>query len=142
MDVFLKNRISRRLENGHPWVFLNELNTEGLSVNGGDIVDVYRQDKKFLGRGFINVKSQIAVRLLTRKREEQIDADFFYRRLLQAKKYKNRLGYVENCRLVFGEADFLPGLIIDKFNDYLVIQTLALGMEVWKSAIVDALIRI
>ncbi len=139
MNVTLKRKLSQRVENGHPWIFLNEINTDGLVVNGGDIVDVVTPDQKFVGRGFINLKSQIAVRLLTRNKLEPIDAAFFQRKILQAKTFKNKIGYVENCRLVFGEADFLPGLIIDKFNDYLVIQTLALGMDVWKPAIVEAL---
>ncbi len=75
-------------------------------------------------------------------KDEQIDADFFYRRLLKAWKYRQQLGYVENCRLVFGEADEMPALVIDKFNDHFVLQTLALGMDRWKGAIVDALNKI
>ncbi|HSC36532.1 MAG TPA: class I SAM-dependent rRNA methyltransferase, partial [Chitinophagaceae bacterium] len=106
---------------------------------GGDIVDVLTYDKKFIGRGYINPKSQIIVRLLTRKKNEEINEAFFYERLSQAWAYKSRLGYRENCRLVFGEADFLPALIIDKFNDYFVIQTLALGIDIWKPALVAAL---
>ena len=73
---------------------------------------------------------------------QQVNDEFFYNRLLQAWQYKSRLGYKENCRLVFGEADFLPALIVDKFNDYFVLQTLALGMDVWKPAIVKALEQI
>jgi len=106
------------------------------------VVDVYTHDKKFIGRGYINPKSQIMVRLLTRDKNEQVDDDFFYKRLKKAWEYKSRLGYKENCRLIFGEADFLPALIIDKFNDYFVLQTLALGIDVWKPAIVKALERI
>jgi SAM-dependent methyltransferase (EC 2.1.1.-) len=79
------------------------------------------------------------VRLLTRDKNQTIDEAFFHRRLLQAWNYRQQLGYIENCRLVFGEADYLPQLIIDKFNDYFVIQTLALGIDVWKPAIVKAL---
>ena len=137
--VTLKKKISRRIEDGHPWIFGNEVNTIEGAVEGGDIVEVYTHDKKFLGRGYINPKSQIIVRLLTRDKQEQVNDDFFYQRLLQAWKYKSGLGYSENCRLVFGEADFLPALIIDKFNDYFVLQTLALGIDVWKPAIVKAL---
>ncbi|HWB90396.1 MAG TPA: class I SAM-dependent rRNA methyltransferase, partial [Puia sp.] len=108
----------------------------------GSIVEVYTYDKKFLGRGYINLQSQIAVRLLTRDRHETIDDSFFYKRLAEAWQYRQRIGYTENCRLVFGEADYLPALIIDKFNDYFVLQTLALGMDRWKPAIAEALQRI
>jgi 23S rRNA (cytosine1962-C5)-methyltransferase len=137
--VVLKKKISNRVENGHPWIFANEVNTIDGAPEGGDIVDVLTYDKKFIGRGYINPKSQIIVRLLTRKKNEEINEAFFYERLSQAWAYKSRLGYRENCRLVFGEADFLPALIVDKFNDYFVIQTLALGIDIWKPALVAAL---
>jgi len=140
--VILKKKISRRVEDGHPWIFANEVNIVEGQPTGGDIVDVYTHDKKFTGRGYINPKSQIMVRLLTRDKNEQVDDDFFYSRLKKAWEYKSRLGYKENCRLIFGEADFLPALIIDKFNDYFVLQTLALGIDVWKPAIVKALEKI
>jgi 23S rRNA (cytosine1962-C5)-methyltransferase len=82
------------------------------------------------------------VRLLTRDKNEVIDEAFFYKRILESWEYRKKIGYVENCRLVFGEADSLPQLIIDKFNDHFVIQTLALGIDVWKPAIVNALNKI
>lgn len=110
-------------------------------VNAGDIVDVYYADEKFCGRGYINPKSQILVRLLTRKKED-INEQFFHNRILEAWHYRQKLGYIENCRLIFGEADQMPALIIDKFNDYFVLQSLAYGMEVWKPAIVKALQQI
>jgi 23S rRNA (cytosine1962-C5)-methyltransferase len=140
--VFLKKKISRRVEEGHPWIFGNEVGTVEGNTTGGGIVDVYSHDKKFVGRGYINLQSQIAVRLLTRDRAASIDGAFFYHRLQEAWAYRQRLGYVENCRLVFGEADHLPALIIDKFNDHFVLQTLALGMDRWKPEITEALQRI
>jgi 23S rRNA (cytosine1962-C5)-methyltransferase len=140
--VLLKKKISRRIENGHPWIFANEVATVEGDTTGGEIVEVYTHDKKFLGKGYINPQSQILVRLLTRDKGESIDDAFFYDRLKGAWEYRQRLGYTENCRLVFGEADYLPALIIDKFNDYFVIQTLALGMDRWKPAIVSALERL
>ena len=140
--VILKRKISNRIQNGHPWIFANEVNVVDGAVNGGDVVDVFTHDKKFLGKGYINPKSQILVRLLTRNKQDVVDENFFYQRLLQAWEYRQRLGYSENCRLIFGEADDLPQLIIDKFNDYFVIQTIALGIDVWKPAIVKALERI
>ena len=141
-QVTLKKKISHRVLNGHPWIFANEVDKYNTESNPGEIVEVLTHDKKFVGRGYINPKSQILVRLLSRNRNEQISADFFYQRLLKAWEYRKRLGYIENCRLIFGEADDLPQLIIDKFNDYFVIQTLAYGIDVWKPAIVDAINRI
>ncbi|MDR3714947.1 MAG: class I SAM-dependent rRNA methyltransferase [Puia sp.] len=137
--VYLNRKISRRIENGHPWIFVNEVASVDGQVEGGGTVEVYTHDKKFVGRGYINPKSQILVRLLTRDKRESIDPAFFHRRLQDAWEYRKKIGYIENCRLVFGEADYLPALIIDKFNDYLVIQTLSLGIERWKPAIVAAL---
>ena len=137
--VYLKKKISRRVESGHPWIFANEAGLVEGEVNGGDTVEVFTHDKKFIGRGYINPKSQILVRLLTRERGEMIDEGFFRNRLGRAWEYRQRIGYTENCRLVFGEADDLPALIVDKFSEYLVIQTLALGMDRWKPAIVTAL---
>lgn len=140
--VFLKKKIQNRVLQGHPWIFGNEVGQIDGDVNAGDIVDVFTHQGFFVGRGYINPQSQILVRLLTREKDETIDEQFFYRRLLKAWKYRQQLGYVENCRLVFGEADEMPALVVDKFNDYFVIQTLALGMDRWKGAIVDALQKI
>jgi 23S rRNA (cytosine1962-C5)-methyltransferase len=142
VKVVLKRKISPRVANGHPWIFANEVNTIEGAAEGGAIADVYGYDGKFMGRGYINPQSQIIVRLLTRDKNEIIDAGFFYRRIREAWEYRQKTGYTENCRLVFGEADGLPALIIDKFNDYFVLQTLSLGMDVWKPAIVDALEKI
>lgn len=142
IKVFLKRKITPRVVNGHPWIFNNEVEKIEGEVTGGEIGDVYTYDKKFVGRGYINPKSQIIVRLLTREKTEEINEEFFFNRLSSCWDYRKKLGYTENCRLVFGEADSLPQLIIDKFNDYFVIQTVALGIDVWKPAIVNALNRI
>jgi 23S rRNA (cytosine1962-C5)-methyltransferase len=139
IPVILKKRIGLRVENGHPWIFANEIAETEETVKPGDIVSVFNADKKFIGKGFINPKSQITIRLLTRNENEIIDDLFFRRRIEAAWTYRQKLGYTENCRLVFGESDGLPALIIDKFGHHFVIQTLALGMEVWKPAIVSAL---
>ena len=140
--IYLNKNISRRVELGHPWIFANEVN-RGKALDAvakpGEIVNVFTYDKKFIGRGYINPQSQIMVRLLTRDKDELIDEGFFLNRIRKAWEYRQRIGYTENCRLVFGEADDLPQLIIDKFNDYFVIQTLALGIDAWKPAIVKAL---
>jgi len=137
--VILNRKISPRVLNGHPWVFANEVNLVKGEAAGGDIVDVHMHDDKFLGRGYYNPKSQILVRILTRNKAEEINEAFFLRKLSEAWKQRQQLGYTENCRLIFGEADGLSQLIIDKFNDYFVIQTLALGIDRWKDAIVIAI---
>lgn len=136
--VILKRKIAPRIANGHPWIFGNEVGEIQGEVTAGDMVDVYFADQSFAGRGFINPKSQIIVRLLTRKKED-INEAFFYRKIEAAWHYRRKIGYTENCRLVFGEADYLPSLIIDKFNDYFSIQTMSLGMDLWKPAIVSSL---
>ena len=133
------------MELGHPWIFANEVNTGkalDAAAKAGDIVNVFTHDKKFIGRGYINPKSQIIVRLLTRDKDEVINEEFFLNRIQKAWAYRQKIGYTENCRLVYGEADEMPQLIIDKFNDYFVIQTLALGIDVWKPAIVKAIEKI
>lgn len=139
---FLRKKIGDRVVNGHPWIFSNELGDVDGDYQPGDIVEVYSYNGSFIGKGYINPSSQITIRLLTRDKEEQVNNDFFYNKIKEAWEYRKQIGYVENCRLIFGEADGLPALIIDKFNDYLVIQTLALGIDIWKEAIVDALKRI
>jgi 23S rRNA (cytosine1962-C5)-methyltransferase len=139
IQVYLNRKISPRIANGHPWIFNNEVNRVEGDVKGGETVEVFSHDKKFVGKGYINPQSQILVRLLTRNKSEEINEQFFLDKIKKCWEYRKKIGYTENCRLVFGEADSLPQLIIDKFNDYFVIQTLALGIDVWKPAIVKAL---
>jgi 23S rRNA (cytosine1962-C5)-methyltransferase len=140
--VILKRRIGNRIANGHPWIFANEVEKIEGDVAPGAIVQVYYHDGKFTGQGYINQQSQIIVRLLTREKPVQINDDFFLNKLKECWAYRQKIGYTENCRLVFGEADGLPQLIIDKFNDYFVLQTLALGVDKWKSTIVNSLQKI
>lgn len=137
--VHLKRKIANRIASGHPWIFANEVERVEGSPEAGAIVDVYFYDGKFVGKGYFNQQSQIIVRLLTQDKKLEVNEDFFLNRIKECWGYRQKLGYTENCRLVFGEADGLPQLIIDKFNDYFVIQTLALGIDVWKPAIAKAL---
>jgi len=137
--VYLKRKIAQRIANGHPWIFNNEVEKIEGEMIGGETVEVFTHDKKFVGKGYYNPKSQIIVRLLTRQKNDEINEGFFLTRIRECWEYRKKLGYTENCRLVFGEADGMPQLIIDKFNDYFVIQTLALGIDKWKPAIVNAL---
>jgi 23S rRNA (cytosine1962-C5)-methyltransferase len=136
---FLRKKIGDRILLGHPWIFATEIGDSEGDYEAGDIVDVYSYGGSFVGKGYVNPASQIRIRLLTRDKNETIDEQFFHNRIAEAWAYRQQIGYVENCRLIFGEADGLPALIIDKFNDYIVIQTLALGIERWKGAIVKAL---
>src|SRR5271155_905340 len=108
IPVILKKRIGLRIEQGHPWIFANEIEEIEETVKPGDIVTVFNGDKKFIGKGFINPKSQIAIRLLTRDENVNIDAPFFHERIRKAWEYRKKIGFDENCRLVFGEADDLP----------------------------------
>ena len=137
--VHLKRKIANRIANGHPWIFANEVEKVEGNPEPGSIVDVFFADGKFAGKGYFNSQSQIVVRLLTGDRKKEIDEAYFLNKIKECWEYRKHIGYKENCRLVFGEADGLPQLIIDKFNDYFVIQTLALGIDVWKPAIVKAL---
>jgi 23S rRNA (cytosine1962-C5)-methyltransferase len=137
--VSLRRKIGHRVLNGHPWIFGNEIQDIKGDFLPGDTVEVETHDGKFVGKGYINPQSQIVVRLLTRKKTDEVNESFFLDRIRSAWEYRQKLGYVENCRLIFGEADEMPQLIIDKFNSYFVIQTLALGIDKWKPAIVKAL---
>lgn len=141
-SIFLNKNIKPRVEEGHPWIFANEIN-KGKSLDSavkkGEIVNVYTYDKFFIGKGYYNPDSQIMIRILSRDKNEEINEAFFLTRIQESWNYRQKLGYKENCRLVFGEADGLPQLIIDKFNDYFVLQTLAFGIDSWKSSIVKAI---
>lgn len=128
----------KRVVEGHPWIYDNEIDKVHGSYENGDIVDIYDWKDKFIGRGYINDNSKIRVRILTRKQEE-INREFFRKRINDAWEYRKRLVDTASCRVVFGEADFIPGLIVDKFEDYLSIQTLSLGIEKYKDMIVEIL---
>lgn len=125
---------------GHPWIYKSEV--EGITgdYRPGDIVEVVDAKNKFLGRGYINPASQILVRILTRDAREKIDREFFVRRISAAVEYRRRVVRdTDAYRLIFAEADFLPALIVDKFGETLVVQTLALGIDIHKETIVDIL---
>lgn len=130
---------SKRIENGHPWVYDNEVeHTEG-KFEAGDIVEVYNNKRKFLGKGYINPKSHILVRLLTRNPKDEINKAFFHRKLSEALAFRKLHHYKDTFRWVFGEADFLPALVIDKFSDVVVLQALSLGMDKFKPIITEVI---
>jgi 23S rRNA (cytosine1962-C5)-methyltransferase len=129
----------RRLLLGHPWVFSNEIGSDLRQYEPGSLVDVYTHGGTFVGRGYINPRSLIAVRLLSQRREV-FDSAFFRRRIEAALRRRERLfPGTQSYRLVYSEGDLLPGLIIDRYNDHLVLQTLTLGMELRTEAICEAL---
>ncbi len=128
-----------RIRQGHPWVYDNQvLRIEGRPQPGG-VVQVFDVKKGPLGQGYFNPRSKIRVRMLTKHLDEPIDAAFFHRKIAAAWTFRQRMGQPESCRVVFGEADGLPALVVDKFGDILVLQTLALGMDRYKTEIVQAL---
>lgn len=128
-----------RIADGHPWIFRGEVERVRGDFEPGDVVAVVDHRGQFVGKGYINPNSQILVRLLTH-RDEPVDRDLLRRRLERAWAHRQRLlPDTTACRVVFGEADFLPGLIVDKFGEVLVIQTLALGIDRWLGDIVNML---
>lgn len=134
-------RLSRtaRIRSGHLWVFSNELATSPKGSEPGSLVELRDREDAFLGIGYINPHSLISVRILTREREE-INEDFFRKRILDAFNYRKRfLKDADSFRAVFSEGDFLPGLIVDKFNDCLSVQTLTMGMEIRRDMLIGIL---
>lgn len=137
--VTLKKGEGRSLKAGGAWIYDNEIESVMGSFEDGGIVRVQDFDGYGLGKGFINRHSKIRVRMLTRNPAQEIDRDFLRRRVRDAWEYRKRTVDTASCRLIFGEADFLPGFVADKFSDVLVIQSLALGMDRYKEAIVEEL---
>ena len=121
------------------WIFDNEIDTIMGSFENGDIVIVHDFDGYPMGRGFININSKIRIRLMTRHVEQEIDEEFLRMRVQRAWDYRKTTVDTSSCRVIFGEADFLPGFVVDKYEDVLVVQCLALGMEQFKLKIVDLL---
>lgn len=131
----------RKAENGNAWIYTDEIEEFDGEYTNGDIVEVYNFRHEFIGKGFINDVSKITIRILTRDINEEIDENFFRKRLMAAWNYRKQLIDTSSCRFVFGEADFLPGLTIDKYENYYVIQSLALGIDKYKSIIVKLLVE-
>ncbi len=127
-SVRLKKKEARRVLRGHPWVFSNELQDIPKDLSPGEIVDVVDFSGTFVGRGYINPRSLIAVRILARKPEE-IGEDFLRKRIIAARDLRVCFGFGESFRAVFSEGDGLPGLIVDKYADTLVVQSLTAGMD-------------
>lgn len=141
-SVILKKGAGRSLKAGGPWIYDNEIAYISGEPADGDIVQVKDFDGYGLGQGFLNRRSKLIVRMMTRNPETEIDREFLRMRVKNAWEYRKRTVDTGSCRVIFGEADFLPGLVVDKFSDVLVVQSLALGIDRLKRTIVELLCEI
>ena len=139
--ITLKKGEGRLLKSGGSWIFDNEIDSIMGAFHNGDIVEVHDFDGYPMGKGFINQNSKIRIRMMTRKKDQEINHDFLVMRVKNAWEYRKTVmpDDLGCCRVIFGEADWLPGLIVDKYEDVLVVQCLALGMMQFKEEIVDIL---
>lgn len=137
--VTLKKGEGRTIKAGGAWIFDNEIDTITGRFKNGEIVAVHDFDGYPMGKGFINQNSKIRVRMMTRKPDQEIDDAFLRMRVKNAWEYRKTTVDTSSCRVIFGEADFLPGFVVDKYEDVLVVECLALGMEQFKEKIVEIL---
>lgn len=140
--VILKKGEGRTIKAGGAWIYDNEIDKIDGKFDNGDVVEIHDFDGYFMGRGFINTNSKITVRLLSRKKDAVIDEAFMEQRVRDAWNYRKEVIDTSSCRVIFGEADFLPGLVVDKFSDVLVVESLAMGIDKWKLTILDALKKV
>ncbi len=137
--VKIKKGEGRSLKAGGMWIYDNEIDTITGDYTNGDIITVQDFDGYCMGRGFINTSSKITVRMMTRKKDVEIDEDFIEMRVRNAWEYRKTTVDTSSCRIIFGEADFLPGIVVDKFSDVLVVESLALGIDRLKPVILEKL---
>ena len=137
--VTLKKGEGRTLKAGGAWIYDNEMGSVMGNFQDGDIVFVRDFDGYPMGKGYINRNSKITIRMLTRNEDTEINREFFKMRVKNAWEYRKKAVDISSCRVIFGEADFLPGIIVDKFSDVLVVQSLALGIDRFKEDIVEIL---
>ena len=135
--VTLKKGEGRSLKSGGMWIFDNEIASVSGGVLNGDLVEVQDFDGYPMGTGFINQNSKIRVRILTRQSGQHIGRGFLKSRIKDAWEYRKKTVDTKSCRIIFGEADFLPGFVVDKFADVLVVQSLALGIDRLKLTLVE-----
>ncbi len=138
-NIKLKKGEGRFLKKGGLWIYDNEIAEDNPVADNGIVVNVLDFDDYFLGTGVINYNSKIRIRILTRKKDVLINRHFFEERVRAAYEYRKKTVDISCCRLVFAEADFIPGIVIDKFSDVLVIQSQSLGMDRFKEMILDIL---
>lgn len=137
--VSLKKGAGRSLKAGGAWIYDNEIDRITGDFEEGDMVRVEDFDGYPMGQGFINTRSKITVRMMTRKKDAVVDRDFIEMRVRNAWNYRKDTVDTSSCRVIFGEADFLPGIVVDKFSGVLVVESLALGIDRWKPVILDCL---
>ncbi len=142
MEVCLKRGEELDILRGDLWIYDNEIDWYTDTCENGCVVDVLDSRRRFVARGFFNADSKIVVRVLTRNREEQIDREFFRSRIETAWRYRESIGLINACRVVFGDSDGLPGLTVDKFGEYLSFQIVSLGMEMFKQDIIEILVEL
>lgn len=138
-SVYIKKGEARALKAGGLWIYDNEIDRVEGNFENGDMVNVFDFDSYPLGSGFINTRSKITIRMMSRKRDTVVDDAFIEMRVRNAWEYRKSTVDTSSCRLIFGEADFLPGIVIDKFSDVLVVESLALGIDKWKPVILEKL---
>ncbi len=141
LNIILNKYEEENVLKGYPWVFNNEINGFDGIIENGKVCKVLTNDGKFVCYGFLNTNSKIMVRVLSLDENEEINKDFFKKRIMYAISHRKHLGW-SATRLIFSEADFLPGLIVDKYGDYLSVQFMSLGMDMIKNDIVDILVEL
>ncbi len=140
--VQIKKGAGRSLKAGGAWIYDNEIDTITGSYENGDMVLVTDFEGYPLGQGSLNLNSTIAIRMMTRKKDIVVDENFIEMRVRSAWEYRKAVSETGSCRLIFGEADFLPGIVVDKFSDVLVVESLALGIDRWKMVILEKLLAV
>ena len=140
--VILKKGAGRSLKAGGAWIYDNEIDRVTGDFEEGGMVRVEDFDGYPMGQGFINTRSKITVRMMTRKKGVTVDDDFIEMRVRNAWNYRKDTTDTSSCRVIFGEADFLPGIVVDKFSDVLVVESLALGIDRLKTVILDKLKKV
>lgn len=142
--VIITKKGKKQLQQGHPWVYEGEVVQMEETIQHGDIVDVLSESGSYLGSGFYNGNSKIRVRIFSKNANDVFDEDFWERRLLHSYEYRKSVMQedIDDCRLIFGEADFFPGWTLDRFHDILVSQTLSLGIDQRKDMLYRLILKI
>ena len=142
--VVISNEGAKWLEKGQTWMYRNNLVRMDDGIQNGDVVDIHTEDGRYMGSGFVSTLSHVVVRIFTKNKNEELDRDFFKKRIQFSYDYRNtvELNNLTNCRLIFGEADLLPGLTVDRYNDILVTQISSYGLDIRKDMIYEVLLEV
>ncbi|OHE30461.1 MAG: hypothetical protein A2084_00130, partial [Tenericutes bacterium GWC2_39_45] len=138
--IYLKPKEEIRIVQGHPWVYSNEIERIEGTIKSGDLAYVYSYKNQFIGKGYLNTSSKIFVRILSRDEQTEIDEPFFRNLIQKSNQSRIDLEYQNSYRVLFGEADGIPGFIVDKYGDYLSLQILSLGIDLRKEMFVKILV--